>query len=677
MKINLICFLTACTIATAHAQENPGEYIDAIYTYELPNSFDASSYTTDVYGEDSSYVALDRNIVAYELIAGQIKRKVVSHKVHYIANENDIEKVNRLYIYNGGAHSVENVEVRTIKSNGDIVNLDDSKMEDISREEGSSNYQILAVSGIEADSWVEIAITKYQPPHLRFDIDNPFPTANAEVYVHCASTLANMIGDRKVRTKHYGDFTSSGKVDDDEITFSKLKDNQDEPTYSAKNIDPYLDESYSHEHANVSYVDVVDLYYNWIDVGDGIGSNIFPLPAKFETNGRFWLRSLDVLEADPITQIRVIEKFIKQEITETDANDDQYEDTRKIWKKRIANSTGILRMADQLFNAANLEYYVYLCADKNYISIDRDFPFTIGLSDIIFHFPEQNLYVVPDDEYRYAGALPDYLASVEALRIKHRNRMVDVDRVQRLPDADKAFNMDGTRAIIFIDELEETCTVKKTKVFYGDRASVSRGYYHFSDEDDRKKYIEELLVDDTEMELSDVLIKNESFDLNFQYQDTLFYSGVLKGNEILSSIPNGFILNPGGIMGTQVSFYDSEQRISEVYIPESKVYEHRLIVEIPEGYTVEGAENLEFDEKYFTEKRWLYGETRSDVDALDATEPTAEFVSTVTQEDGKLIIDIHEFYVEGFYPKETVEELKEVVNAAYEFFIAKIKLVQQ
>ena len=56
--------------------------------------------------------------------------------------------------------------------------------------------------------------------------------------------------------------------------------------------------------------------------------------------------------------------------------------------------------------------------------------------------------------------------------------------------------------------------------------------------------------------------------------------------------------------------------------------------------------------------------------------PAASFKSKVTVENNVVHIEIHEFYVEGFYPKDQIEELQNVVNAAYEFYIAKIKLVE-
>jgi hypothetical protein len=394
-------------------------------------------------------------------------------------------------------------------------------------------------------------------------------------------------------------------------------------------------------------------------------------------NGRNLLRGLDLLNKPDLEQLNGIERFVKQEIKETESDDDSYSDTWRIWKSRIANETGIVKIVDQMLNAADLKYKVYLCSDKDYIQIDKDFAFTSGLDEFLFYFPELDLWMSPTNGYFYAGEIPYYLASCNALIIKDNTGEGETGKVIRLPKSAVLNNLDGTNSTITIDEVEETCSVQKTKLFYGHRASVSRGYYHFSDEEDRKEYIEELLVDDLEMELSEIEVKNESLELNFQSKDSVFYSGVLKGNDILSTIPNGFILNPGGIMGTQNSFYDSENRVADLYIPESKVYEHNIIVTIPEGYTVEGTDNLAFDHKYFAEKRWLYDETSEEVDILEEGIATAQFVSEVTVSDSQISIHIYEYYVEGFYPKEGIEEFQKVVNAAYEFFEAKIKLVKK
>jgi len=688
MRNKTLLILTLCFFSWyASAQDDGGMYQKGKYDYNLPLHLDTSEYHNLIDNEDSSFVLLDRTILSYEGINGNqyYQRKWISHKVYYIGNESDIEEINKLYLYSGSSSNSINVNVRTTTADGREIYLDESKMEDVSREDGAANYKILAISGIEKHSYVEVLVIRgNQSSHKRFSVSNPFPTKRAEVFVHNSEVVNRRYPKIKVRFNVYGSYEVESWLENEDEwaefrkTFTLLSHRDSllvHPIATAVDIRPSSNEDYSYEYEGYTYVDLVDVEYDWNEAGQGIGRNIFN-ELKYETNGRKYIKDLDLDEKSDLEKIQAIEKFIKEEIKETQSGDSEYSSTKHVFKKRIANETGIIKIADQMLHAAGLEYTVYLCSDKDYVQIDPLFAFTSGMDDILFYFPDLDVYMIPTNGYYYTGKIPNYLGSVNTLVIKDTSPSADLGEVIRLPDAKKEDNLDGTLAIIDIDPIDENCTVQKTKFLYGDRATRSRGYYHFSDDVDREDYVKEWLVDDLEMELSDVEIKNESIDLNFGSSDTVYYSGVLKGSDILSSIPNGFILNPGGIMGTQVSFYDTENRVSDIYVPESKMYDHTIIVNIPDGYTVEGTENLEFDEKYFANKRWLYGQTPDGVTEEEMEDPIAQFVSTVEVKDDQITIHIDEYYVEGFYPKEGLEDLQNVVNAAYEFFIAKIKLVE-
>lgn len=682
MKTNLIIITTFCILTLSSFGQDSRTFAK---DYKWTDTFEKEKYEPYVQHPDSSIVALDRKIAAYSLDGGSYSRDKVEHKIYYVGNSTDIEEVNRLYLYNSNDAFLR-VKVRTINAAGEVVELDESKIEDISREEGATNYKILAISGIEVKSWVEIVIVRIGiSAHMRMLVDNPFPTARAEVDVINSDKLTGYYySNRKVRIKAEGMFQQPGEEQDGDEYFSDSANDQatnnhdfdETPIFVAENIPVYRSEYYSHEYANVSYVDIIDSDYSWDDAGGGLGRSIFSLVPRYQTNGINWLRKMEIDKAAPMDQLKSIEKFVKTEISKTESSESEFSDTRKIWKKKIANESGIILLTDQLLNATGIPYRVFLTSDKDYIQIDPDFAFTLGLSDVLFYFPNQDAYMIPTNGYYYLGEIPNYLASIRALVIKDKTKSQKQGRVIRLPDAKKENNINGTRAVITIDPIEEECTIEKTKFLFGDGAIRSRGYYHFSDAEEREDYMSSWLVGDLELELSDVRIQNESIDLNFKAEDTVYLSGTLSGGELQTSIPNGFIFNPGAVLGVQTSFYDTEERVGDVYISESKMYDHTIIVKIPEGYGVEGTEKLVFDEKFEPKTRWLYGAKKQyKEDAVDG--PIAEFVSEVNIVDSEIRIHIKEFYTEGFYPKEGVEELKNVVNAAYEFYIAKIKFVEK
>jgi len=163
--------------------------------------------------------------------------------------------------------------------------------------------------------------------------------------------------------------------------------------------------------------------------------------------------------------------------------------------------------------------------------------------------------------------------------------------------------------------------------------------------------------------LTNVKTENTDISLNTNSVDTVIYSGTITTEDMLSPIGNGFLLNLPKVIGNQVSFYQEGERIHSVYSKTAKIYDHKIEFVIPDGYAVEGIDNLVFDRNY---SREVDGETKV----------ISSFVSDAEIANGVLTVNVHEFYEEGLFPKEEIDQFKSVVNAAYEFYITEIKVVQ-
>ena len=156
---------------------------------------------------------------------------------------------------------------------------------------------------------------------------------------------------------------------------------------------------------------------------------------------------------------------------------------------------------------------------------------------------------------------------------------------------------------------------------------------------------------------------NDDLSLNVLSSDSLHFIGELKSDEIASAIPNGYLMNLTKVIGKQTSFYEEGGRQRRVYISTSKVYEHKIQFVIPQGYTLENIKNFEFNKEYVTS-----------VDGSDKV--IASFKSEARIDGNMLTIDVYEFYEEGLYPKEDLDVYREVINAAYEFYISNVRLVR-
>ena len=302
---------------------------------------------------------------------------------------------------------------------------------------------------------------------------------------------------------------------------------------------------------------------------------------------------------------------------------------------------------------------MFIVSDKEYIGIDRDFPGTFGLDEVLFYIPTIQMYCLPSNRIYYAGQIPNFIGGCEGLGLYQTS---GVSRIQKFPLGKKEYNYEGTFSTISFDLDEEITKIEKTKKFFGDRAIRSRGYLQYSDETDRKEYLEDLMISELEETTSTpIKLTNESIHLNFDSKDTLYFESTLSSESLLTPISNGYLLSFPKVIGKQTSFYEEGERMHNLFIGRSIVYRHELTVNIPDGYQLMDYENH-----------------RKMASCKDSTGRVfASFEAKATVRGNQLIIEIDEFYEEGHFPKSLVKEYQKVINAAYEFYISTSRLVKK
>ena len=125
---------------------------------------------------------------------------------------------------------------------------------------------------------------------------------------------------------------------------------------------------------------------------------------------------------------------------------------------------------------------------------------------------------------------------------------------------------------------------------------------------------------------------------------------------LLEDVGGSYIFQIGLVIGTQSELYQETERINPIEMIYPNRYNYEIIVNIPEGYSVEGLESLIIDKRYV---------------ASNGKE-TAKFESNYKLEDNKIIITIEEFYKTHEFDLNKYEEFREVINAASDFNKAAI-----
>ncbi len=675
MKFNLLLATLSVSILSYSQEESEStkkstffdeaSIIEGCYSYTWDETFDKTKYDTIDPKDREATIVLDKTILAHRpKSTPQNKpfRKKFTHQIYWIHQESAIEKMNKVYLYEGSS-KVSKVHVRTIDTEGNVVEFDEAKLEDVSKNEGGSTYKILAIPGIKVGSWVEILIDYNGfSGQSRVMAREPFDILESEViYV---SALPDQERDQTIDPKMIGfngyEYDSSKVVLDVERNIT---------TYRAENIPAQItDESYLHDYLECPRVDLTTDTYEWRDMSNGIHRNFLALETTLNRSGKVQrlLSEIGANRGSEFNKIEAIERYIKEQITETEEDGLQFEQSQKVIKFKVANLQGIIMLYKTLFENCGIEYKPYLVYDKDYVSPQKDMPMSLGLSDFVFYFPNSDVYVMPESNYYRVGRLANFLGGMPALLLSDNFEKIDEDGYFiTLPKAEKEYNVDRSINRVVYNEDGESLTIKTAKHYFGDRAIRERGVLNFLDTEEKDERIKDILLSKLEdATLSEVEMIKSEIGYNANSKDSMIYTGTIVTEDMISPIGNGFLLNLPKIIGNQVSFYDEGKRTHNVYSPVAKVYDHTIEFVIPDGYEVQGIENLQFDRNYYTaidgEAKWI-----------------SSFVSTAEVKDGVLLVNVHEFYEEGLYPKHEIDQYRAVVNAAYEFYIAQVKVVQK
>ncbi|MFT5779051.1 MAG: hypothetical protein ACI837_002008 [Crocinitomicaceae bacterium] len=702
------------------------QYKIAYATYDWDETFDRVKYDASAYADKAATIMLDRTVAAYKHYETR-KREIagkIYHKISWIQDESAIEELNRLYLYESESVMIESIKVRTINKAGDVVTVDESKMEDVTKDEGNSNYRILAIPGIEVESWVEIFIHyKGLGQQNRFTLTEPFYVVHSDVifqlfeytppygYIRQTPRIKAYNGYERVYDKDrfnepavYKEkeaeadttgkkvlFAQPGNDDEDDVqgtdkfkadlkklftrnTDDTIKDQVDDTYYhfAINGILPTTDAKYAHGFESCPRVDITLRSFYWTQISSGLLDQLEPATDTKISDARIsrkTLKEINAIEVKEIDKLIAVEEFIKQQITSTESEDRSYESVTAILKDRVANELGLLRTYMALFDHADIEYEMYFVADKDYIKPDLTLPMTMGFSNYLFYFPNSKMYIAPTSKFYRVGAIPNYLSGCPSLKIM---RFPKDEIMKDLPKSDKKYNVESTFSTIQLDVEKDLVQVDLMKRYFGDRAIVSRGFMNFMDDLEKEDYARDVLVSRIkDAELTKVVVTNDGISYNSRPKDSLSFRGLIQTEDMLTAVGSDYLFNLTKVIGSQSSFYGNSERSQDLYLEAAKIYEHKIKFIIPEGYELEGVDALDFDRSYFSMIKAKGSAEKSVLELI------ASFNSTASIWEGVLTVNVYETYEEGFYPKEDLQAFQNVINAAYEFYTVKLKLTKK
>ena len=644
MKQFFILSFLAVNVVSALAQN---------FDYSLTSSWSAKPSLHEVhkpYDSSSAVGILDERRIEY---ATENDNTFIIERNHFIIklmNDNGIENFNKIYILIVKNAEIQSIQARTIKPDGTIIQLDTNKIKEI--EEDNQKYKLFAFEGLEKGSEVEYAYTVKRV--LSLFGSETFQRTNMP-YLHAKFTLISP-SYLKFDAKGYNGFI---------VSTDSLISKQRVITGYSNDIDEAQDEKYAESDPHLQRVDYKLSYnldqnpnvrlYTWKEFAKKSYDYYTSRSSKEEKALDGFVSKIKFQSGNTDEQkILAVEDYLKNNINiDKDIISDGAENIESIIKNKAANNTGIVKLFAGIFDKLAINYEIVFPGTRIGYTIDKDLEDWNRIDDVIFYFPQTGKYLAPSSvDLRYPF-IPYEFTATQGLFLKgtligdFKTAIGTFDSIPIQPFTQNALNVEAN--IHFSSDLD-TAIMNLKQIFKGYGAQGYRPVYNFlapdKQEEANKEIIKGIAGSD---DISNIKIENSAFTDYFDNKP-LIISADINNPELIERAGNKILFKVGAVIGPQEQMYQEKPRRLPVELPFPHVLDRKIVLHIPDGYTVKNLNDLNMDVSYKEDGITTMG-----------------FASSYTQNDNVITILINESYHKTNYPLSQFEDFKKVINASADF----------
>lgn len=604
------------------------------------------------------YYHFNRKYVEYDLLNDEISIYETRHKKMRINSDEAVEDNNRIYLPKAYFIDIYNIKARVIQSNGNVIELDSSKIKELENLEGYGNFKVFAIEGVEKDCDVEYFYTIHRQANFMssFTISEEVPQEEFQF---------KLITPEEFVFKFKG-YNGSPELQD---TTYGLKNHK---ILVMNNVEAFEDESYSLGDANKMRVDYKFGYnanastsdvFTWAHIAKIMHNSYYDLDKKekkavTKLNSKLGLSGLSDEE-----KIIKIENYVKNNYSGSVAQlfamlgggsgkfiSSNLHDILK--NKAFPSQEAVVKLMVSLFKENNIKHSVIYAADRFVAPLDEDFETYTSLEEIVIYFPNQKEYLTPNNVSLRYGTIPYEYFQNKGLKLK----LVELGEMSSgvaefhfLEFPDKISKDKLSVAVSFDEEFGNT-TMDIKRSYLGYSGIWAYPYYNDADEENRTEIEEsilKLISEDIEIEESSV---DEYDHESSPFETWLEVNGKASYKALIENAGNDYIFNVGKLIGPQADLYKEDERTQAIDVRFPHLIERTIEFEIPEGYEAKGLEKLNIETQY-------------DLDGSNAV----GFKSSYTIEGNKVVISISEWYNQTSYPLDFYKEFREVINEAADF----------
>lgn len=566
--------------------------------------------------------------------------------IHHIIRANNDEalsKSNRVYIPMNKTLELMDLKARVITSENKIINFDKDNIKALESEDAS--FRIFAVEGAEVGGEIEYyyTIKVNASSFITRVFQFPHPVKSYDFSLKCPENLEY---DFKVYNH------------DGEVVQVDTSDQYNQYGLIAENIPPLYSEdfgAYENSKARIEF----KLAYNskrgksrlftWGEAGQRVEGIVYPINKDEQKAVDKLLKSMD-LTTDNLSNLNSIEHHIKSNFFLQKEAGDEGRLLDKILKNKYATSEGFTRLYAAILKTLEIKHEIVLTSDKNKRAFDPEFDSWNYLDEYLIYINELEQFLSPKDIAFRTGTTPiEYLGSYGLfVRLEPiQDFIFPVARIGYIPEQSYKDNFDNMSIHVSFSKDIDQNTVNVERSFSG----YSAEYYKFamtaSEEEDKKKILDEIIKYlALDADIKEIEISSLNTDFN-SWRDPFTIKSTFTSTSYIESAGDIILFKAGELIGPQSEMYQERVRVMDITNDFNRGYLRKIIVDLPDGYSVKNPDDLVIKEQVNDEEKLIYN-----------------FTSSYEINGNQLEIEIDEYYDQLYFPKEKIEAFRKVINAA-------------
>ncbi len=609
------------------------------YTWEEKPIFKA---IPEEYKDQPAVVLFDKRWIHTRVGSYAFASFVMNHTAVKIIKAEEINKYNKIKAEdNGYIRDLRDFHARIIKPNGEIKVLPEDKIVETEIDKIKS----IVFEGVEAGDILEYYFILKENPNAY----------GVEVFQQEVPVLEAQFTTTK-------DGVNFDTFSSEEFT---IKEFSGKRTLTATNLPPFVEEKDARNVKNFIKI----IYMVNQPTYDMFRWSVF-LPQYFskpsfqyfkKNQAHEFIEKIDVENLPLEEKLTKIDLYIKENFDFTARGEKEAKVTNLTEGKQKLNANDIFDLYGFTLKELKIPYRVVVGMSRFVGNISNS-KYVVPLShEFMYYIPETQKFISPYDKYLCYGYPAYEIQGSEAVTYSPNTKESTVGASISIPVTPAEFTVIESESKVNLLPNNSTAQINKTLSSTGYEGQLYRSTIKFikenKEESEMLDFIKKRVIRGIDAKIIDYSFENKEFKNN--YTNTPFKININAESiePMVESAGNLLLVNLGKVIGEQDDLYQESERKFDVDLKYSKIYKHKIIFTIPDGYEVESYNDLI-------------------IDKIMGGDPTknCSFKSTVKTEGNNIIVEVVEQYLSINYPVNNYAEYRKVINASADFNKATLVL---